>query len=95
MTARVLVVDDILANVRLLEAKLTSEYFDVHTASNGMDALEAITSFNPDIILLDLVLREGSGKVSANTPVLNTRSRAETGTSPRVGPMIRAQQERD
>ena len=33
MTARVLVVDDILANVRLLEAKLTSEYFEVHTAS--------------------------------------------------------------
>lgn len=56
MTARVLVVDDILANVRLLEAKLTSEYFDVHTASNGMDALEAIASFNPDIILLDVMM---------------------------------------
>ncbi len=56
MTARVLVVDDILANVRLLEAKLTSEYFDVHTASNGLDALEAISSFNPDIILLDVMM---------------------------------------
>jgi len=56
MTARVLVVDDILANVRLLEAKLTSEYFDVHTASNGKDALEAIVSFNPDIILLDVMM---------------------------------------
>ena len=56
MTARVLVVDDILANVRLLEAKLTSEYFDVHTTTNGMDALEAIVSFNPDIILLDVMM---------------------------------------
>ena len=56
MTARVLVVDDILANVRLLEAKLTSEYFDVHTASNGLDALEAIGTFNPDIILLDVMM---------------------------------------
>ncbi len=56
MTARVLVVDDILANVRLLEAKLTSEYFDVHTTTNGMDALEAIISFNPDIILLDVMM---------------------------------------
>ena len=35
MTARVLVVDDILANVRLLEAKLSAEYFDVVTAMNG------------------------------------------------------------
>lgn len=56
MTARVLVVDDILANVRLLEAKLTSEYFEVHTASNGLDALEAINTFSPDIILLDVMM---------------------------------------
>lgn len=56
MTARVLVVDDILANVRLLEAKLTSEYFEVETASNGLDALEAIGSFKPDIVLLDVMM---------------------------------------
>ena len=42
MTARVLVVDDILANVRLLEAKLAAEYFEVVTAMNGADALEAV-----------------------------------------------------
>ena len=35
MTARVLVVDDILSNVKLLEAKLTAEYFEVVTAFNG------------------------------------------------------------
>ena len=35
MTARVLVVDDILSNVKLLEAKLTAEYFEVLTASSG------------------------------------------------------------
>lgn len=56
MTARVLVVDDILANVRLLEAKLTSEYFEVETAPNGLEALEAIGSFKPDIILLDVMM---------------------------------------
>ncbi len=38
MTARVLVVDDILANVKLLEARLSAEYFDVVTASSGMEA---------------------------------------------------------
>ena len=32
MTARVLVVDDVPANVKLLEARLSAEYFDVTTA---------------------------------------------------------------
>lgn len=56
MTARVLVVDDILANVRLLEAKLSAEYFEVVTAMNGLDALEAIHRTKPDIILLDVMM---------------------------------------
>jgi len=56
MTARVLVVDDILANVRLLEAKLTAEYFDVITAMNGVDALEAVQRQRPDIVLLDVMM---------------------------------------
>jgi two-component system, cell cycle response regulator len=56
MTARVLVVDDILANVRLLEAKLTAEYFDVVTAMNGLDALETIQRTKPDIVLLDVMM---------------------------------------
>jgi two-component system cell cycle response regulator len=34
MTARVLVVDDVPANVRLLEARLSAEYFDVITATS-------------------------------------------------------------
>jgi two-component system, cell cycle response regulator len=56
MTARVLVVDDILANVRLLEAKLTAEYFEVHTAMNGLDALEIVHRVKPDIVLLDVMM---------------------------------------
>jgi two-component system cell cycle response regulator len=56
MTARVLVVDDLLANVRLLEAKLTAEYFDVSTAMNGIDALETIQRVQPDIVLLDVMM---------------------------------------
>lgn len=56
MTARVLVVDDIVANVRLLEAKLSAEYFDVVTAMNGLDALEAVQRTKPDIILLDVMM---------------------------------------
>ena len=39
MTARVLVVDDIPANLKLLEARLSIEYFEVLTATNGPDAI--------------------------------------------------------
>ena len=56
MSARVLVVDDILPNVKLLEAKLTSEYYDVLTATSGLEALEKIEKEKPDIILLDVMM---------------------------------------
>ena len=39
MTARVLVVDDLPANVKLLEARLSAEYFEVRTATSGIEAL--------------------------------------------------------
>ncbi len=56
MTARVLVVDDVIQNVKLLEAKLTSEYFEVLTAMNGEDALKIIDQEHPDIVLLDVMM---------------------------------------
>ncbi len=56
MSARVLVVDDVLANIKLLEAKLVAEYFDVITATNGAEALELATTKSPDIILLDVMM---------------------------------------
>ena len=56
MTARVLVVDDLLPNLKLLEAKLSNEYFQVETAMNGAEALAAIDADPPDIILLDIMM---------------------------------------
>ena len=56
MPARILVVDDILPNVKLLEAKLTSEYYDVITALNGEDALRKAREDTPDLILLDVMM---------------------------------------
>jgi two-component system cell cycle response regulator len=56
MSARVLVVDDIPANVKLLEVKLQAEYYDVVTASNGIQALEAVKAHAPDIVLLDIMM---------------------------------------
>jgi two-component system, cell cycle response regulator len=57
MTARVLVVDDILSNVKLLEAKLSAEYFEVISAFNGVEALAKIEQGTPpDIVLLDVMM---------------------------------------
>jgi len=56
MTARVLVVDDIFPNVKLLETKLSAEYFDVVTAMNGPDALALCEQGLCDIVLLDVMM---------------------------------------
>jgi two-component system, cell cycle response regulator len=56
MSARVLVVDDLLPNVKLLEARLTAEYFNVITAFSGPEALSAATANPPDIVLLDVMM---------------------------------------
>ncbi|WOI52747.1 PleD family two-component system response regulator [Parvularcula sp. LCG005] len=56
MTARVLVVDDLAPNVKLLEAKLRAEYFEVLTSLSGEEALEIAASQQPDIVLLDVMM---------------------------------------
>jgi two-component system cell cycle response regulator len=56
MPARVLVVDDLVPNVKLLSAKLQAEYFDVVTAASGPEALERVAEAPPDLILLDVMM---------------------------------------
>ncbi|NBB52752.1 PleD family two-component system response regulator [Rhizobium sp. CRIBSB] len=56
MTARILVIDDVDANVRLLEAKLTLEYYEVITGHDGPSALRLAAEEKPDIILLDVMM---------------------------------------
>src|SRR6478736_418583 len=56
MTARILVVDDILANVKLLEARLTAEYFDVITAMSGAEAIDICERSQCDVVLLDVMM---------------------------------------
>jgi two-component system, cell cycle response regulator len=72
MTARVLVVDDVEVNVKLLEAKLSSEYFEVVSAHNGASALDIAETELPDIILLDVMMPRMDGfevcrRLKANT----------------------------
>ncbi len=61
MTARVLVVDDVPANVKLLEARLSAEYFDVTTAMSGAEALSKCEKAECDIVLLDVMMPDMDG----------------------------------
>lgn len=80
MSARVLVVDDIATNLKLLEAKLSAEYFDVVTALNGVEALAICERGEADIVLLDVMMpgmdgfevcrRLKSGPTTAHIPVV-------------------------
>jgi two-component system cell cycle response regulator len=56
MTARILVVDDLLVNVKLLEARLSAEYYDVLTAHSGQEALDICARERVDIVLLDVMM---------------------------------------
>jgi two-component system cell cycle response regulator len=56
MSARILVVDDVEVNVRLLDAKLSAEYFNVLTAFDGFQALKVAKEERPDLILLDVMM---------------------------------------
>lgn len=56
MSARILVVDDIETNRRLLEARLSAEYFDVVLAASGAECLEKARDTVPDLILLDIMM---------------------------------------
>jgi two-component system cell cycle response regulator len=61
MTARVLVVDDVPANVKLLEARLSAEYFDVITAMSGEEALTICERAECDLVLLDVMMPDMDG----------------------------------
>ena len=61
MSGRVLVVDDVEANVKLLEAKLSSEYFEVLSAYDGRTALQIAGAELPDVILLDVMMPRMDG----------------------------------
>jgi two-component system cell cycle response regulator len=56
MSARILIVDDVPANTRLLEARLAGEYYQVNSASDGATALRLAHDWQPDLILLDVMM---------------------------------------
>ena len=56
MSARVLVVDDNQANLKLLRVRLSAEYFEVVLASSGQQALDICARSQCDIVLLDVMM---------------------------------------
>ena len=56
MSARILIVDDQPASVKMLAAKLTNEYYRVLTAQDGPAALEVVERDAPDLVLLDVMM---------------------------------------
>ena len=56
MPVRILIVGDMPSSVKVLEAKLPSEYYEVITARNGRAALEAVENDDPDLVLLDVIM---------------------------------------
>src|ERR1700751_3409641 len=74
MSGRVLVVDDVEANVKLLQPKLSSEYFDVLSAYNGGTALQIAETELPDVILLDVMMPRMDGFEACRQLKANART---------------------
>jgi DNA-binding response OmpR family regulator len=61
MSTRILVVDDEVRYIRLMEANLISEGYEVLKATNGQDAVETVSKNRPDLVLLDVMMPGISG----------------------------------
>jgi len=53
---RILIVDDNATNVKILQARLASEGYEVVSAADGEEGLFAARQLTPDLILLDLMM---------------------------------------
>ncbi|MCA9117518.1 MAG: response regulator [Planctomycetaceae bacterium] len=59
--SRLLIADDNQQNCELLDAYLASEGYDIRFAHDGMETLEVVEQFQPDLILLDIMMPKLSG----------------------------------
>lgn len=59
--SRVLIADDNAQGVELLEAYLSDSDYDIQTAADGEDTLRQVKQWQPDLILLDIMMPKISG----------------------------------
>jgi DNA-binding response OmpR family regulator len=81
---RILVVDDEPRYLRLLQINLQTEGYDIITAANGEDALEAVSARSPDLVLLDIMMPKLDGITTcerirqfSNVPVIMLTAKGE------------------
>lgn len=72
MTSRVLIVDDESNIRRMLKALLEQESYEVHDIGGGADAPGVVAAFEPDVVLLDLVMPPGPDGI-ATLEILRAR----------------------
>jgi DNA-binding response OmpR family regulator len=84
MPVRILVVDDEPRYLRLLEANLLTEGYQVHTASDGEAALEAFSAGSVDLVLLDVIMPRMDGfqvcqriRQYSNVPIIILTAKGE------------------
>jgi len=83
-TLKILVVDDEERSLRLVEAMLAPEGYDVVLAHSGQEGLEMIRDTSPDIVLLDIMMPGMNGyevlsilRQQSNIPVIMLTAKKE------------------
>jgi two-component system, sensor histidine kinase and response regulator len=59
--AKILIIDDEPDNFDVIEALLDSEGYELSYVANGLQALDFLASFQPDVILLDVMMPQMNG----------------------------------
>ncbi|MBW3638036.1 MAG: response regulator [Armatimonadetes bacterium] len=87
MAKRILAVDDEKHILRLVQINLEKAGYEVVTASNGREALEAVKAQHPDLIVMDVMMPEMDGlealenlkndEATANIPVVMLTAKAQ------------------
>ena len=82
---KILIVDDDLNIAELVSLYLQKELYDTATAEDGETALSLFKSYEPDLILLDLMLPDTDGyqicrqiRQASNTPIIILSAKGET-----------------
>jgi two-component system, OmpR family, alkaline phosphatase synthesis response regulator PhoP len=66
MSAKILIVDDEVSILELLEFNLQQDGYEVLKATNGLEAIEIAKKFNPDLIILDIMMPYKDGVATCN-----------------------------